>query len=648
MRFLLIISLTYLLLPAYSQAVYSGGINDGFASHTLGKSPFNLYQGGSNDGYAYHQLNFADGINFFKGGTNDGFAQHGLNHPNDFNIYKGGVQDGFAVDGRTFNTTFSIYRGGLNDGFSYAFKNSNSNYNFYKGGVADGFAYHGSNDVNHTYCPLPTTLQHISNTSSSVSLSWVPGSGNTVYQVMLIKNGTVDSFFASGSITAGPMAVSLSCLPTGSFFTYYVRESCADNAWSEWAGGFTCYTSTGCQTPTNQTASIVNTQNANLSWESNYGTQVDKPYQISYGIGINNANQGTKTAITTITPAQVNGNIRTHALYLAGGVGNITWYVREICSECDTTVWLGPNTLPANSCNVPLSTGMSVSNLTTTGATLNFTSSNYNSASKIELLNYSNSTSVFYDVFNSPSYVRQQILSGLTPNTQYGWRVKEYCSANDSTAYTAYQNFTTPVNSGGNCAAPTNQGIYVATGPMLIVKWLSPLYGNTSKGYQVAGGMNIGSPAQATIVQSNPYYISQTPQHPTHSFYGGNTPGFTWYVRDICNPGDTSVWLGPYIVGASKTDGSETTAITEDEEQNSSATLVVYPNPNADGRLFIKAMDISDNTTLLIYTAQGQLALQTTIVNKTVDVSALSNGVYMLRIETPAYNTQLKKLVIQH
>ncbi len=237
-------------------------------------------------------------------------------------------------------------------------------------------------------------------------------------------------------------------------------------------------------------------------------------------------------------------------------------------------------------------------------------------------------------------------LNALTPNTSYCVTVEEQCDAAHSSGVSSQFCFTTAT--GSTCAMPSNQGIWFTSGQYLMVKWLSPLYGNSSKSYEIAGGLNITSPNQATTREVNGYYISQTPAYPSYPFFTGNVPGFTWYVRDICNPGDTSAWLGPYIVGASKTDGSETTAITEDEEQNSSATLVVYPNPNAVGRLFIKAMDISDNTTLLIYTAQGQLALQTTIVNKTVDVSALSNGIYMLRIETPAYNTQLKKLVIQH
>lgn len=237
------------------------------------------------------------------------------------------------------------------------------------------------------------------------------------------------------------------------------------------------------------------------------------------------------------------------------------------------------------------------------------------------------------------------MFTGLTPAYNYCITVEEQCDAYRSSGVSSQFCFTTATAS--TCAMPSNQGIWFTSGQYLMVKWQSVLYGYSSKAYEIAGGLNITSPNQATTREINGYYISQTPAYPSFPFFTGNVPGFTWYVRDICNPGDTSAWLGPYIVGSSKTDGTETTAIIEAAEQNTASSLIVYPNPNRDGRLYIKATELGDNTPLFIYSVEGQLALQTSIVNSMVDVSALSNGVYLLRIETPAYNSKLKKLVIQ-
>lgn len=117
--------------------------------------------------------------------------------------------------------------------------------------------------------------------------------------------------------------------------------------------------------------------------------------------------------------------------------------------------------------------------------------------------------------------------------------------------------------------------------------------------------MNIASPAQATIVQGSKYFRTQSPTNPTHFFSAGNTPGFT-YVRDICAPGDTSAWLGPYVMGAAKTDGGEfTTGVADKEEEQ--LMLQLFPNPNSGNPLIVKTAALGNSATLAIYNLQGDL-----------------------------------------
>ncbi len=284
--------------------------------------------------------------------------------------------------------------------------------------------------------------------------------------------------------------------------------------------------------------------------------------------------------------------------------------------------------------------------ITANGATFNWTAINEGAEYSVKVYVSGNPVFIQNNTGVTSAGLNSVPLTSLAPNTNYCVTVEEKCDATRSAGVSNQFCFTTASSS--TCAMPTSQGIWFTSGQYLMVKWLSALYGNSSKSYEIAGGLSITSPEQATTRQINGYYISQTPAYPSYPFFTGNVPGFTWYVRDICNPGDTSAWLGPYVVGSSKTDGSEATAIIEEDEQNTATALILYPNPNTDGRLYIKATDLGDNTPLFIYSVEGQLALQTNIVNNAVDVSALSNGVYLLRIETPAYNTKLKKLVIQH
>lgn len=665
------------------------------------QSQANIWTGGHYDGGASSEYTNPNQFSIWAGGTHDGAASADYVNSNTFSIWKGGEGDGFAWGGsirecsnpiviqnstvsNVTQTTATFSWTTFNYGSSYTIliRRDSCTSNVFAGGNPSGICAEGLNTINitgltpgtfycltlqehcgggsstavssgsafttvPTDCNPPTVLQHLGNTGSSTRIGWTPGYSNTSFQIMLIKQGTTDTFWHSGPITGSTMRDTITCLPTGTFFNYYIRENCGYSAsgHSQWVNGYTTYTSTGCSAPTNQTASVVNTQNANLSWTDN--TFNPTPYQISYGTGISNADQGTKTAVTV--PALISGTTFTHALFLSGGVGNITWFVRQVCGQCDTTVWTGPHTISSPACTVPMVGGMNVSSLTSTSATLNWTSVNYNSSARIELLNYSNSTTTLYLPSASASYVRSEPIAGLMLNTNYGWRVKEYCSANDSTQFTAFQNFTTPGSGGSSCATPTNQGIFVQSGNVLIVKWNSPLYGDNTKSYEIAAGMNIASPASATINQSSAYHITQTPAFPTHYFATGNQPGFTWYVRDVCAVGDYSAWSGPYILGSSKTDETGIGMLELETSAANNLQLQLFPNPNNGREVNVEAMGFGDSAELLVYNLQGELVAQQLLKPDgitTVDVSALSNAVYVCRVISPQISRTVR-LVIQ-
>ncbi|HLP20221.1 MAG TPA: T9SS type A sorting domain-containing protein, partial [Chitinophagales bacterium] len=473
------------------------------------------------------------------------------------------------------------------------------------------------------------------------------GVRNSSYEIQLTPQGSGSPYMYGGPITGTPVNRTITCLPSSTFFTYQIREQCGVNKYSDWVKGFSTYTSPRCTAPDGQAGTIVNTQNANLSWNSLYTNETSKPYQISYGVGITSAEQGTLTPVTTITPGQVSGTTRTHALNVASGVGNVTWFVREVCGLCDTTVWSGPHTLPAATCNVPNVNNMSTSSITTTSAIVSWLSTSYGATAVIELHDQTTGAYSYYNVGTGVGYSRTATLSGLFANTVYNWRVKEYCTTGDSTAYSVPKQFTTPGGGNNTCVAPINQGIFVTSGNVLIVKWESGLYLDGSKSYEIAAGMNITSPAQATIQQSSGYYRTQSPTFPTHFFANGNAPGFTWFVRDVCSPGNYSAWLGPYVMGSSsKTDETGVTAINEAPVND--VEFKLYPNPNNGTALHIKT-NMGGSAALTIYNLQGQLVAQQ-LLNAdgitNIDVSALADAVYTCHI-TNGQHTKAVRLVIQ-
>jgi len=308
----------------------------------------------------------------------------------------------------------------------------------------------------------------------------------------------------------------------------------------------------------------------------------------------------------------------------------------------------GGSAPPAPVCSTVVLADMSVGSLTTTTVTLHYTSGNYLSTSVLQLQNTVAGTSVYYNLPATTAYQHSQPVSGLAPATAYQWRVKEYCTTGDSSAYSPWHSFTTPAVPGGSCAAPTAQGVHLTSGQVLIGKWTSPLYGNSSLRYQVSFGMNIASPAQGTIGGST-YHISQTSLYATHFFATGNQPGFTWYVRDICAAGDTSPWAGPYVMGSSKTDETAGTIPETGAMPEGDWSVKMYPNPTAGQPLTIEVSGHPAGYRYTIYNLQGAIVLEGTLQSSQhrLSVQHLPAGTYALQVQGSGHSV-VHRLIIQH
>jgi hypothetical protein len=73
------------------------------------------------------------------------------------------------------------------------------------------------------------------------------------------------------------------------------------------------------------------------------------------------------------------------------------------------------------------------------------------------------------------------------------------------------------------------------------------------------------------------------------------------------------------------------------------AKIAVYPNPVSNGTLFLKA---ASNVSLEIYSVLGKKVLTKSNVSKSVDVSNLAKGCYILKIKDVNNAVQTKKLII--
>ncbi len=101
-------------------------------------------------------------------------------------------------------------------------------------------------------------------------------------------------------------------------------------------------------------------------------------------------------------------------------------------------------------------------------------------------------------------------------------------------------------------------------------------------------------------------------------------------------------------MGAAKTDGGEfTTGVADKEEEQ--LMLQLFPNPNSGNPLIVKTAALGNSATLAIYNLQGDLVANHPLKPDgltTIDVSALSNAVYLCRVTSPA-TVKTIRLVIQ-
>ena len=134
---------------AQNNAIFKGGVADGWMSKNYIQTSTSIYKGGNADGYV--SLNSIQlSTNIFKGGFSDGWSS--LNYiQGTTNIFKGGFSDGWDSKNYLQASTI-ITKGGQGDGWSLNNYVQNSLV-IQKGGTGDGWA-----STYRPQGPLPITL----------------------------------------------------------------------------------------------------------------------------------------------------------------------------------------------------------------------------------------------------------------------------------------------------------------------------------------------------------------------------------------------------------------------------------------------------------------------------------------------------------
>ena len=183
-----------------------------------------------------------------------------------------------------------------------------------------------------------------------------------------------------------------------------------------------------CPDPSDLLASSITSNSADLNWTDNAGASL---WDIELGLN-GFTPTGTPTQSSVTNPYTYTG-ISSNTAY--------QYYVRADCGGGDFSGWIGPfNFTTLESCPDP--SGLSVSNITSSSADLNWTENGTATTWEIEygLDGFTQGSGTTIPGISSKPYT----ISGLTSNTSYDYYVRSDCGGGDYSSWIGPFSFNTP------------------------------------------------------------------------------------------------------------------------------------------------------------------------------------------------------------
>ncbi|UFH56634.1 fibronectin type III domain-containing protein [Spirosoma sp. KNUC1025] len=348
-----------------------------------------------------------------------------------------------------------------------------------------------------TICNAPYFLSTSSVGSQSVKLSWTVSNTSTNSEVQWRAAGS-SAWTVVNNITAN--SLTLSGLPSDTYFEWKIRAVCSSEATSEFINGPLFQTQ--CPLPTNLQTSLSNPDAVELKWSCGL-TQVrfDLQWRIA---GASAWNLVENIALTE---------------YALTGLTNETtyeWQVRTVCSSTSKSDFTEIQTVRTR-CPLP-------TDLTATAVAHNSATLNWYYGFPVNLQWRAAGAVGWATVVGVKS---PYLLTGLSNNTIYEWRIQGACPSAAVSTYTTSQVFTT------QCSAPGYLSAYRLSNNSLQFSWSSAAAGVFELQYRVAGA------ASWSVVSG----IATTSYDQAGLIVG---TGYEWRVRQLCSQTEASDFVnGP-------------------------------------------------------------------------------------------------------
>ncbi len=295
-------------------------------------------------------------------------------------------------------------------------------------------------------CAEPQTLTTTNITNNTATLNWAAISGITDYTVEY-KLQSDFSWTSAGNTTNN--FIDITNLVIGSDYAWRVKTNCTYSSSIYSVAEFTT-SGTTCTAP-NYVYTYLNRDTILVSWTPvpgvvNYHVQLKEAFNSWNTPDIDDYTIDTFYLLTGVAPGYA-----------------IDWRVQSNCG-LNTSIFKGASFVTP--CPDPIN--LSSTNITQTGATVNWTAGATGLSVRLE---YKAASSNTWILVNNANSIQTYTFSALTPGTTYDWRIKQNCYYQNTSNYVSAQ-FTTVSNA---CNAATGLNATAITNNSAILNWTASL-----------------------------------------------------------------------------------------------------------------------------------------------------------------------------
>jgi phage gp45-like len=332
---------------------------------------------------------------------------------------------------------------------------------------------------------------------NGATVSWTSPANITSWEIVVVPTGDAVTTGTPVPTTSNPYTIT--GLDENTTYDVYVRGDCTFGRHSDWTMETFTTTLTDCDAMTGVAVSNITVNGATVSWTS--------PANItSWEVVV----VPTGAAVTTGTPEATTSNPYT----LTGLDEHTTYdvYVRGDCTFGRHSDWSTVQSFTTEYTDCDAMTGVTVSNITVTGATVSWTSPANITSWEVVVVPTGGAVTTGTPV---PTTQNPYTITGLDEHATYDVYVRGDCTFGRHSDWSTVESFTTEYT---DCNAMTNVTVTGITVTDATVSWASPMNISSWQIVVVPTGSDVNSGTPVTT-SDNPYTVTGLAEHTTYDVY---------------------------------------------------------------------------------------------------------------------------------